>query len=119
MVEINLKEVYAPEKKRLEKLFDEQLEDIKSELVSKALYSYDDGEIKDFVTLIDKYERGYTSKSLVISVLDGQRERLSSSSVLLGSMVNVDTIHKTLTYALRELGAVDEDGYIIEEEDEC
>lgn len=116
MPKINLKEVYEPERRRLEELFDEQVEEIKKNLVAKALYKFGEQNVTNFVALIDKYEKGYVKKNLVIASLDGQRDRISRSSTLLQGMVDTKTIYETLTYVLREFNAVDEDGYIIEEE---
>lgn len=118
MVGINLKEVYEPERNRLGELFDEQVEEIKEYLINKMIYSLSKPEKDSFVEVIDGYRDAHISQKLLIAKLEQQRYSIDQSSTLLGNMVDTKTIYETLTYVLRELEAVDEDGYLLEEYDQ-
>lgn len=115
MVGINLKEIYEPERNRLGELFDEQAEEIKEYLISKMIYSLSKPETENFVELIDEYRDAHIAQELLVGTLERQRDSINTSSALLSNLVDTKTIHETLTYVLRELRAVDEDGYLLEE----
>lgn len=114
MAKINLKEVYEPEKDRLGELFDEQVEEIKEYLINKMVYSLSKPETENFVELIDEYRNAHIAQELLIGRLENQRDSINTNSTLLNKLVDTKVIHETLTYVLRELRAVDEDGHFLE-----
>lgn len=114
MAKINLKEVYEPERDRLGELFDEQVEEIKEYLISEMVHSFSKPETDNFVEIIDKYRDAHITQELLIETLEIQRDSISTSSTLLNNLVDTKVVRETLTYVLRQLKAVDEDGYMLE-----
>lgn len=113
-----IKESTRQEEERLSKLFNEQVEEIKEYLIKNRMYSITKPETESFVELIDGYRDAHISQKLLVAKLEQQRYSIDQSSTLLGNMVDTKTIYETLTYVLRELEAVDEDGYLLEEYDQ-
>ena len=116
MSKINLKEIYELEKDRLGKLFDEQVEEIKEYLVNTLAYSLSEPETKNFVQLISEYRDAHIAQELLVETLERQRDSINTNSNLLSNLVDTKTVHETLTYVLKELRAVDEDGHLKERE---
>lgn len=109
-----LKESTKQEEERLSQLFDEQTEEIKEYLIKNRMYSITKPETENFVELIDKYRDAHIAQELLIGRLENQRDSINTNSTLLNNLVDTKVIHETLTYVLRELRAVDEDGYLLE-----
>lgn len=109
-----VKESTRQEEERLSQLFDEQTEEIKEYLIKNRMYSITKPETESFVELIDEYRDAHIAQELLIGRLENQRDSINTSSTLLSNLVDTKTIHETLTYVLRELRAVDEDGYMLE-----
>lgn len=109
-----IKESTRQEEERLSQLFDEQAEEIKEYLIKKRMYSITKSETENFVELIDEYRDAYIAQELLIGRLENQRVSINTNSTLLNNLVDTKVIHETLTYVLRELRAVGEDGYLLE-----
>lgn len=102
------------EEERLSQLFDKQAEEIKEYLINKMIYSFSKPETENFVELIDEYRDAHIAQELLVGTLERQRDSINTNSNLLSNLVDTKAIHETLTYVLRELRAVDEDGYLLE-----
>lgn len=109
-----IKESTRQEEERLSQLFDEQAEEIKEYLINKMIYSLSKPETENFVELIDEYRDAHIAQELLVGTLERQRDSISTNSTLLSNLVDTKAVHETLTYVLRELRAVDEDGYLLE-----
>lgn len=109
-----IKESTRQEEERLSQLFDEQAEEIKEYLIKNRMYSINKPETENFVELIDKYRDAHIAQELLVGRLENQRVSINTNSTLLNNLVDTKVIHETLTYVLRELRAVDEDGYLLE-----
>lgn len=103
----------------LNKQFDTQIEDIKTAMVRKAYVRkayIERGTEKEFnfVKQLDLNNQRSLEVLSAIRNLEEQRSLIKKSGRLLSNLVDTGVIYETLTFALRELKALDEEGELLD-----
>lgn len=98
----------------LNKQFDTQIEDIKTAMVRKAYVERGTEKEFNFVKQLDLNNQRRLEVLSAIRNLEEQRSLIIKSGRLLSNLVDTGVIYETLTFALRELKALDEEGELLD-----
>ena len=98
----------------LNKQFDTQIEDIKTAMVRKAYVERGTEKEFNFVKQLDLNNKRSLEVLSAIRNLEEQRNLIIKSGRLLSNLVDTGVIYETLTFALRELKALDEEGELLD-----
>lgn len=98
----------------LNKQFDTQIEDIKTAMVRKAYVERGTEKEFNFVKQLDLNNQRSLEVLSAIRNLEEQRSSILKSGRLLSNLVDTGVIYETLTFALRELKALDEEGELLD-----
>lgn len=98
----------------LNKQFDTQIEDIKTTMVRKAYVERGTEKEFNFVKQLDLNNQRSLEVLTAIRNLEEQRNLIIKSGRLLSNLVDTGVIYETLTFALRELKALDEEGELLD-----
>lgn len=98
----------------LNKQFDTQIEDIKTAMVRKAYVERGTEKEFNFVKQLDLNNQRSSEVLSAIRNLEEQRNLILKSERLLSNLVDTGVIYETLTFALRELKALDEEGELLD-----
>lgn len=98
----------------LNKQFDTQIEDIKTAMVRKAYVERGTEKEFNFVKQLDLNNQRSLEVLSAIRNLEEQRSLIKKSGRLLSNLVDTGVIYETLTFALRELKALDEEGELLD-----
>lgn len=98
----------------LNKQFDTQIEDIKTAMVRKAYVERGTEKEFNFVKQLDLNNQRSLDVLSAIRNLEEQRNLIIKSGRLLSNLVDTGVIYETLTFALRELKALDEEGELLD-----
>lgn len=98
----------------LNKQFDTQIEDIKTAMVRKAYVERGTEKEFNFVKQLDLNNQRRLEVLSAIRNLEEQRSSILKSGRLLSNLVDTGVIYETLTFALRELKALDEEGELLD-----
>ena len=98
----------------LNKQFDTQIEDIKTAMVRKAYVERGTEKEFNFVKQLDLNNQRSLEVLSAIRNLEEQRNLIIKSGRLLSNLVDTGVIYETLTFALRELKALDEEGELLD-----
>lgn len=98
----------------LNKQFDTQIEDIKTAMVRKAYVERGTEKEFNFVKQLDLNNQRRLEVLSAIRNLEEQRNLIKKSGRLLSNLVDTGVIYETLTFALRELKALDEEGELLD-----
>lgn len=98
----------------LNKQFDTQIEDIKTAMVRKAYVERGTEKEFNFVKQLDLNNQRRLEVLSAIRNLEEQRNLIIKSGRLLSNLVDTGVIYETLTFALRELKALDEEGELLD-----
>lgn len=98
----------------LNKQFDTQIEDIKTAMVRKAYVERGTEKEFNFVKQLDLNNQRSLEVLSAIRNLEEQRNLIKKSGRLLSNLVDTGVIYETLTFALRELKALDEEGELLD-----
>lgn len=98
----------------LNKQFDTQIEDIKTAMVRKAYVERGTEKEFNFVKQLDLNNQRRLEVLSAVRNLEEQRNLIIKSGRLLSNLVDTGVIYETLTFALRELKALDEEGELLD-----
>lgn len=98
----------------LNKQFDTQIEAIKTAMVRKAYVERGTEKEFNFVKQLDLNNQRRLEVLSAIRNLEEQRNLIKKSGRLLSNLVDTGVIYETLTFALRELKALDEEGELLD-----
>lgn len=98
----------------LNQQFDTQIEDIKTAMVRKAYVERGTEKEFNFVKQLDLNNQRSLEVLSAIRNLEEQRSLIIKSGRLLSNLVDTGVIYETLTFALREFKALDEEGELLD-----
>lgn len=98
----------------LSKQFDTQIDDIKTAMVRKAYIERGTEKEFNYVKQLDLNNQRSSEVLSAIRNLEEQRSLIIKSGRLLSNLVDTEVIYETLTFALRELKALDEEGELLD-----
>lgn len=99
----------------LSKQFDTQIDDIKTAMVRKAYIERETEKEFNYVKQLDLNNQRSSEVLSAIRNLEEQRNLILKSGRLLSNLVDTGVIYETLTFALRELKALDEEGELLDQ----